>query len=68
MHTFSGAPLNQTPLGQIKSVLNSEVSSFQGLLSTQMRHLGLTKVSCLWRCVVVEFMIAKESFPALLHV
>ena len=29
-------------------VLNSEVSSFQWLLRTQTRHLGLTKVSCLW--------------------
>ena len=39
---YGGAPL--------KSVLNSEVSSFQGLLNTQIRHLGLTKLSCLWRC------------------
>ena len=26
------------------------MSSIQGLLSTRTRHLGLQKVSCLWRC------------------
>ena len=34
-------------IGTALSVLNSEVSSFQGLLSAHIRHLGL---SCLWRC------------------
>ena len=33
-----------------QSVLNSEVSSFQRLLSTQMWHLRQIKVSCLLRC------------------
>ena len=32
------------------SVLNREVSLIQRLLSTQMWHLGQTKVSCLERC------------------
>ena len=33
-----------------ESVLFSEVSLIQGLLSTQMWHLGQIKVSCLERC------------------
>ena len=33
-------------IGTDKSVLNSEVSSLQGLLNTQTRHLRQAKVSC----------------------
>ena len=40
---------NLSKLDRVK-FLNREVSSFQGLLSTQMMYLGLRKVSCLWRC------------------
>ena len=40
---------NQDTIGSDQGVLNSEVSSFQRLLSTQMWHLGQMKVSCL-RC------------------
>ena len=46
MPSLEGYKLCQTSLGQIK-VLNSEVSSFQRLLSTQIGQLGLTKVSCM---------------------
>ena len=35
-------------------------SSFQGLLSTQTRHLGHTKVSCLWRCPQFRGVLIEE--------
>ena len=41
---YSGTSLIWTPLGQTK------VSLIQGLLSTQMWHLGQIKVSCLEWC------------------
>ena len=43
------------PNGEVITVVtkhhsNSEVSSFQGLLSTQITHLKQAKVSCVLRC------------------
>ena len=36
--------------GTDENVLFVEVSSIQGLVSTQMCDLGQMKMSCLWRC------------------
>ena len=44
---YSETTLIRTSLGLIESVLNNEVSSFNGYLSKQMWHLGEMKVSCL---------------------
>ena len=43
-------PSNPDTIGPEESVLIREVSSFQGLKSTQTWHLGRKKVSCLERC------------------
>ena len=51
MYIYSGNLSNPDTVGQTKvSLINREVFLIQRLLSTQMWHLGQTKVSCLERC------------------
>ena len=48
------------------NVLNSEVSSFQRLLSTQMQHLEQI-MSCLWRCPQFKGVLIERGSTVYTH-